>query len=472
MIRFFLILLVLLFSRFGMAETECAPSYTAFYVNGMHTPPDTSVRNIVRLKETMLGKFPEKSSTKFIRLYNIDGWSQYLEVLYQKLSEQGLDDTEISRYFFTSIYAPFTLSLATVVALESASVALEKGRSVNQETYEDIKNKFLKRSNEDQSDYQLIFAHSQGNFYANQLISDSSVASGRQIGFIGIAVPANDVISSFDGVKYYVTAYQDKVINNVRSAFSDTLPGNVIIDHPDAGFLFHGLEDSYLKDAKSVAKIRGHLSEIIVDNKCDLPLTDEYVYWIINGRLVVSDESLFSIGIPGESYGKSHRLIFDGAVGGTDDWIKVDVRLPEDSLGVETEPRQSYEIVVDDDFTYFGLLSSLKEGALFEPPPSFWRALQYRINTGEQDAGTVSFSHSLSNRRIVGCAETIDDVCTIDNVKYTVVTTGSFDVMMSDHGLSEIPYATNNVTGGFRKAWECMTEEPRTMGKYSGTCPK
>jgi len=71
----------------------------------------------------------------------------------------------------------------------------------------------------------IIFAHSQGNLFANQsvedVLEDNPEFSGS-IGIIGVASPANRVI----GNNVYYTAHDDRIIDGLRSV-QDVLPSNI-----------------------------------------------------------------------------------------------------------------------------------------------------------------------------------------------------------------------------------------------------
>lgn len=465
--RMILIFIIIILPSICIAESSCDKKYTAFYINGMFTPPDLSLLNVAKLKEKLANEFPDGSYTNFVSLYNSDGFSQFSEVLYQKLNENGLSDSIISRYFFLSLYAPDALDPLTQIVTDTSISTLVSGRTVEDQTYNEIKEKFIQRSDYEKSDYQFVFAHSQGNFYANKLLGDSSVRTGRSIGLMGIAVPSDDVEASYNGKKYYVTAHEDKVVNGVRLVFGDTLPGNVNIVDPNSDGLVHALIDSYLQDQSSLSELRMKLSDVVLDEACDLPILEEYIYWVINGRLVVAD-NINSFELPGDSK-YAHRLLLDAGTRNMDS-IRIDVTLPENASNLDIEPRISYDINVDDEFRNFYLGSSLTEGSVINYTPSSWRASEYRSGSGEVSAGKVLFSHSMSGREVIGC-DRIDGECHKYSVKYRVVTTGEFDVMVGQDLAGGI-FTSNKVTGGFKTVWDCVTEEPRTKGEYSGNCPR
>ncbi|MDR1910852.1 MAG: hypothetical protein LBQ52_00690 [Helicobacteraceae bacterium] len=101
----------------------------------------------------------------------------------------------------------------------------------------------------------IIFAHSQGNLFGNSVFNALRQEYPNRIGMIGVASPAG---IKYDKNYYYVTAYDDLVINLLRAAnfltagffVGDVLEANVDNNVKCAGFVRdpfrHGLYYSYL----------------------------------------------------------------------------------------------------------------------------------------------------------------------------------------------------------------------------------
>lgn len=97
----------------------------------------------------------------------------------------------------------------------------------------------------------IIFAHSQGNIYANEavktVVENNSSITANNINIVSVASPDNYVYSGYE----HSTAEEDAIINMVRFAFSDTLYPSFSLQE-GSGFIDHSFIDVYLK--KDVAR--------------------------------------------------------------------------------------------------------------------------------------------------------------------------------------------------------------------------
>ena len=113
----------------------------------------------------------------------------------------------------------------------------------------DLKNMLVDLSTKVKTQKLLIVAHSQGNFYANDIYRTLGDKEGgvskSSMGIYGIGTPTSYIA----GGGKYLLSKNDSVINKIRLfGMMDVLPPNVDIpDNPEDEFNGHGLVDSYLK---------------------------------------------------------------------------------------------------------------------------------------------------------------------------------------------------------------------------------
>jgi len=101
----------------------------------------------------------------------------------------------------------------------------------------------------------LIFAHSQGNVYANlavEHIIKKNPDYAKSIRIISIATPDIRVVNNGT----HISAHEDKIINGVRSLYESTLPANVSF-HINTKFygMYHSFVDHYMTHTDSLAYI-------------------------------------------------------------------------------------------------------------------------------------------------------------------------------------------------------------------------
>lgn len=137
----------------------------------------------------------------------------------------------------------------------------------------DLKNMLVDLSAKVKTQKLLIVAHSQGNFYANDIYRTLGDKEGgiskSSMGIYGIGTPTSYIA----GGGKYILSKNDSVINKIRLfGMMDILPANVDIpkDEEDK-FNGHGLSDSYLKyeDKRISAEIMTMLHELKEDNAQD-----------------------------------------------------------------------------------------------------------------------------------------------------------------------------------------------------------
>lgn len=100
----------------------------------------------------------------------------------------------------------------------------------------------------------LVVAHSQGNLYANAAYTNLDRTSDvpmEAFGIVSVANPASYVA----GGGAYFTRTDDLVINAVRLAYLDTLPGNISNSNSDSDWKHHGFIESYLGGDLSGSRI-------------------------------------------------------------------------------------------------------------------------------------------------------------------------------------------------------------------------
>ena len=138
----------------------------------------------------------------------------------------------------------------------------------------DLKNMLVDLSAKVKTQKLLIVAHSQGNFYANDIYRTLGDKEGgvskSSMGIYGIGTPTSYIA----GGGKYILSKNDSVINKIRLfGMMDILPANVDIpkDEEDE-FNGHGLSDSYLKyeDKRISAEIMTMLHGLKEDNTQDV----------------------------------------------------------------------------------------------------------------------------------------------------------------------------------------------------------
>ncbi len=208
-----LLLMVLFFGGSGIyteGAEMCSPDgYMVISINGMLTTPDGAIYN----KEKIELNVPEsyKKQPVFVDyVYNPTHgfFADFIDAITQKTSEKMfISDTH------------------------------------------DLKNMLVDLSAKVKTQKLLIVAHSQGNFYANDIYRTLGDKEGgvskSSMGIYGIGTPTSYIA----GGGKYLLSKNDSVINKIRLfGMMDVLPPNVDIpDNPEDEFNGHGLVDSYLK---------------------------------------------------------------------------------------------------------------------------------------------------------------------------------------------------------------------------------
>ncbi len=194
--------LFFLFSHFVSAEELCSTNgYTIFTVNGM----------IADLRAAEVNRDAVLNNIKFVfgKNFTFNNQTITVDYIHNETHLAGLGD------LFDSIGQKLS----------------KKDFVVN--SY-DLNNMLVDLSHKLKTQKVLFIAHSQGNFYTNDIYNKVVNKEGgipeESFGIYGIGSPSSFVA----GGGKYITSSNDKIINLVRKAgwFLDVLPANVNIDSP------------------------------------------------------------------------------------------------------------------------------------------------------------------------------------------------------------------------------------------------
>jgi len=207
-----LLITILFFNSVSMTEGSfvCSPEgYTVISINGMLTSSSGAIENKERIRKSL---FPSYNNQKIIYDYVYNPthgfFADFIDAMTQKTSEK--------------MFISDTHDLKDMLVDLSAKVKTQK---------------------------LLIVAHSQGNFYANDIYRTLGDKEGgvskSSMGIYGIGTPTSYIA----GNGKYILSKNDSIINKIRLfGMIDVLPANADIpkDEEDE-FNGHGLSASYLK---------------------------------------------------------------------------------------------------------------------------------------------------------------------------------------------------------------------------------
>ena len=271
-----LLLLQLSSQSFGALD-----EYTVYYLNGMNNSPAQAISGRNKLHDLAIPDVP--SSSVMILYQNNTG---ALVEMVQKVAQQGTLDTqrEAFKNFWKCVSAPTPEKCAGYPSTPGALQIVNETLAKYDETAY-VQNAQLQRLVGRVSDNyytnnkkSLIVSHSQGNFYANQIVNylqsfDPAVAACVDI--VGVASPATYVAKS----GLYETRNDDAVINAARSFFpwgASILPPTAAV--PDDPFFAldgfgHNFIDAYLRPNSMRKRIREDIvlqTLTVADSPCQL----------------------------------------------------------------------------------------------------------------------------------------------------------------------------------------------------------
>lgn len=207
-----LLITILFFNSVFITEgsSVCSPEgYTVISINGMLTSSSGAIENKERIRKSL---FPSYNNQKIIYDYVYNPthgfFADFIDAMTQKTSEK--------------MFISDTHDLKDMLVDLSAKVKTQK---------------------------LLIVAHSQGNFYANDIYRTLGDKQGgiskSSMGIYGIGTPTSYIAG--DGK--YILSKNDSIINKIRLfGMIDVLPANVDIPKDDEDELDgHGLSATYLK---------------------------------------------------------------------------------------------------------------------------------------------------------------------------------------------------------------------------------
>lgn len=230
---------------------SCGQTTKIYFINGINTSKleaDIASYTIEVSYKTQLELMYPDEKFEFASSYNfsLSLMADTLETIQQKIDEKSNNDPTVKRY------TPMQY-LNRIKAIRGSEDIDPEMKSVIVEilntkmTNEITASKIIQKCTNDlkQGDRVLLIAHSQGNLFANQVMTALSPQYGNSIGMIGVASPASIEVSGAT----YLTARDDLVINKLRELFPSVLPGNVDNDHgvlnDPRDSLNHSFLDSY-----------------------------------------------------------------------------------------------------------------------------------------------------------------------------------------------------------------------------------
>lgn len=237
----------------GCSVLSTDNSTSIYFSNGILTEPLAADFTVIDLKNAYKSslEFLDSSSTyDFFKAYNETqgALTDITQVLQQKQNELGIVDDGLSAYQVYQ-WVQSRLSVDEVRALIAVSVGIVNksalAAAITEESLESLSNTMLEASSDALLERKnvnashvgfyeadllagkrvIIVAHSQGNLFTNQAISDVIQRNpdlATSIAAIGVASPAEFTVAN----NIYITAHDDRVIDGLR-LISNVLPSNV-----------------------------------------------------------------------------------------------------------------------------------------------------------------------------------------------------------------------------------------------------
>ncbi len=247
---------------FSFAATCSKEGYTIFFLNGVFNLSEEEVK----------------------------GGANLLSLKYQKKNTEFLNGQKIK---FDHLYNPSHLGgQGDVLAVGIQKSAESLGLYFKDTDFIDIQNQIAQKLKTEKF---IIVSHSQGNFYANALVSGSGLANSPAFKIYPVASPAAYNAASFEGL--YITSENDKIIVSlVRDILKQKiLEPNISLEGGDA--TGHAFKETYLEKAgdKIVGDIAQIASSLRVSDKtfsgdCLTPLSKDIPHVVLSTFLGFTDK--------------------------------------------------------------------------------------------------------------------------------------------------------------------------------------
>lgn len=252
--NFFVVWFAFALSATAAHARECSTSDTTnvYFVNGVHNTFDEASLSAEHLSfgygKPLRDKYPEQSF-EFKASYNYHAGyiRDLLEVLNQKITE--LNDPDISE-FTAHQYAEMYQSAENLEGILPPGVGpiwsqIDEFHAARLRNTIDASRHVQKyRADLQEGKRVLLFAHSQGNMFANQSVRELMNDYGASMGMIGVASPA---ALTYNNSPYH-TAHDDRVIDALR-LLHNVLPSNIDNDpgilNDNRDFANHSFVESY-----------------------------------------------------------------------------------------------------------------------------------------------------------------------------------------------------------------------------------
>ena len=251
-----------------------------FYGNGMFNNLEDANSSRFVLRRLSAPQLPHyKVRYKLALNHNENPFDQLLEVSRQK----ALQDYGVILLWLSGIEAApdwFREALSEVAILyQSFSYILDRDLQAHVRQYiEDI----------ERCRKVLLVAHSQGNFYGNEAwkqvysntIDNLPINQLKLMGMVSVATPASYIGAPLaypedqQSLTRYLTLNNDLVINVIRSALIDPLPGNLENDSESIDWKNHSFTDTYASGTPSQQVLARHIRSVAF-NLETLPLLRE-----------------------------------------------------------------------------------------------------------------------------------------------------------------------------------------------------
>jgi len=237
----------------GCVESEKEKITHVYFANGILTEPEAADFAVVDLKDAYKSDLESVSSEetfRFLKAYNQtqSALTDIVQVLQQKQNELGVVDEGLSAY---QVYQWVQAGLSVeevrqlIDSMSNLASPLILADTITEENLEALSDAMLSAAADAMYDRQevnanhvgyyeadllsgkrvIVIAHSQGNLFTNQALSDVAMRNydlSQSIGSVGVASPAGVTVNG----NTYTTAHDDLVIDGLR-LISSVLPSNV-----------------------------------------------------------------------------------------------------------------------------------------------------------------------------------------------------------------------------------------------------
>lgn len=234
-----------------LAKDDICGAYEITHINGVNTTIEDARENLGALTSAF-GNSHEQHLVRFILAYNQTDWiladirQAYAQLL---ASYPGVSFRQWLRAVASGIW-PESLraeAIAEIVGTIGTLFGLDRP-SPYYDTDLDRMLAEIGALHQPSRGRMLLVGHSQGNIYANLLYDRLTSATGTlriptaSLAIVGVA-PPTDTLRGSGG---YVTSRNDFVVNLIRLAAPNTLPGNITLPRSPADVRGHSFIDVYL----------------------------------------------------------------------------------------------------------------------------------------------------------------------------------------------------------------------------------